>query len=59
MVCEKCDHWTATMRGGSGRGVVGNCDADMETKMAHQTCVWDTSHGSEQMQTSDETGDKK
>lgn len=48
MTCEKCDHWTPTMRGGSGRGVIGNCDADMETKMAHQTCVWDTSRSSEQ-----------
>ena len=47
MTCEKCDNWTPIMTHPSGRGIVGNCILDMETKMAHQTCAWDTSKTSE------------
>ncbi|MBA7602425.1 hypothetical protein ES703_09514 [subsurface metagenome] len=35
MTCVDCRHWTPTIP-----GVIGECGPDMETKMAHQHCVW-------------------
>ena len=32
--CEYCKHWVPL------NSAIGNCTADFETKMAHQSCSW-------------------